>query len=394
MTPRLALAAALLALGCSPVPAAAVPPRSPSSTTPASLLPLSAPATPKTAVPDAPSDAAARAQIIDAALKNIVAQYVDPDVAAKLVASVRAHQSRGDYDHVASSVAFAALLTSHFAEAAHDKHLSIKYTPRVLPADPDPSAKPDPGAAAAAEAAERAANRFDNGGFYRVERFPGNIGYVKFDRFAGPWEAGEAAVAAMSFIADADALIMDLIDNQGGYPQMVALLASYLFDGWPVQLSGIYSRDTGQTEQAWTTSFVPGKRYGKEKPVYVLTSAKTVSAAEAFAYDLQAVKRATIVGEVTMGGANPGNVFRVTDHFHMQIAQGRAVNPVTKTNWEGTGVTPDVRVRADLALATARLMALKERAGKTDDPDQKQEVEGATRDVEQEIERAKGRAAR
>ncbi len=203
------------------------------------------------------------------------------------------------------------------------------------------------------------------------------------------WECGDVAMFAMSFVADTDALILDLRDNLGGHPQMVTLLASYVFDGWTQQLSSIYWRGTGDTVPAWTSSYVPGKRFGKDKPVYVLTSSRTVSAAEAFAYDLQAAKRATIVGEVTVGGANPGNIFRAGDHFRMQVAEGRAINPITKTNWEGTGVRPDAPVQADLALATAQLLALKGREGKVTDAEQKEEIAKATKDAQAELDRRK-----
>jgi hypothetical protein len=388
---------ALLApLACAAAPVTAGPS---AAARPAPLLstPLSTPPS-APADPDAPLDAKTRDQVVDVALATIADHYVDPAVAASLAASVRAHQKRGDYDQLTSSRAFAKLLSAHFAEVAHDAHLSIKYSARLLP--PDGSASPDPAAAAAFEAAEQATNRYDNGGFDRVERLAGNIGYVKFNRFAGPWLAGDMVTAAMSFIADTDALIVDLRDNDGGYATMVPLIASYLFDGWPVQLSSIYWRTqgttSGETSQAWTASFVPGKRFGKEKPVYILTSAKTVSAAEQFAYDLQALKRAKIIGETTMGGANPGNVFRVNEHFHMQVAQGRAINPVTKTNWEGTGVKPDVPVHADLALATARVLALEAQGSKLENPDrgaaprpaeEKKELADATRDARLELER-------
>jgi hypothetical protein len=385
--PLVALVAlAVLLFGCSP--AAASTPRAPAAgPTIAVLSPAASPAEP--AVVDTPIDAATRAQVIDTAIKDIVAYYVDPDVAAKLAASLRAHQAHGDYDHVTSSAAFALLLTAHFAEVAHDKHLGIRYKPNLVPADPDPAAKPDPAAGAAAEAVEREARRYTNCGFERVERLVGNIGYVKFNFFEPPRECGDVATFAMSFVADTDALILDLRDNIGGHPAMLTFLASYLFDGWQQQLSGIYWRGSGETVPAWTSSYVPGKRFGKDKPVYVLTSSKTVSAAEGFAYDLQAAKRATIVGEVTVGGANPGNIFRAGDHFRMQVAQGRAINPITKTNWEGMGVKPDIPVRAELALVAAELLALEGRADKTADPERKREIASATSKAREELERLK-----
>jgi hypothetical protein len=384
-----------LLLACAP---AASPPPNTASPRSATGLLSPAPSPEDPAVVDTPLDGATRAQVIDTALQRIASHYVDLDVAAKLEAAIRAHQKHGDYDRVTSSVAFAKLFSAHLQETAHDVHLGIRYKPSVVPPDPPPDAKPDPAAASAADAAERERNRFDNGGFTRVERRPGNIGYVKFDSFSAAWQVGDTVAAAMSLIADTDALILDLRDNIGGYPEMVALVASYVFDGEPVQLSSIYWRNsgttTGATVQSYTSSYVPGRRYGKEKPVYVLASRETVSAAEAFAYDLQSLKRATIVGETTMGGANPGNVFRVGDHFRMQVAQGRAINPVTKTNWEGTGVKPDVSVSADLALATAEVMALEGRGGKARDAARNEEVASATRRARAELEalkRSKGK---
>jgi hypothetical protein len=378
-----------VSLGCASPLATAAPAQVGASGPPSSPPQLSTPASPKAAVPDAPIDAATRTQVIDTAIKNLAAHYVDLDVATKLAASLRAHQARGDYDHVTSSVAFGELLTAHFAEVAHDKHLSICFRPKLVPPDPDPGAKPDPAAVAAAEAAEHEADRYTNCGFERVERLAGNIGYVKFNFFESPSDCGDVATFAMSFVANTDALILDLRENNGGYPEMVSLLASYLFDGWQQQLSSIYWRASGDTVPAWTSSYVPGKRFGKDKPVYVVTSSKTVSGAEAFAYDLQAAKRATIVGEVTVGGANPGNIFRAGDHFRMQVAEGRAINPITKSNWEGTGVHPDVPIQADLALATAELLALKGREGKVTNAEQKQEIEKATKDAQAELDRRK-----
>jgi hypothetical protein len=178
-------------LGCSPPLATAAPAQSTAAGAASSTAQLSSPASrkpAKSALPDTPIDAATRAQVIDRAIENITAHYVDPDVATKLVASLRAHQEHGDYDHVTSSAAFAELLTAHFAEVAHDKHLGIRYKPNLVPPDPDPAAKPDPAVAAAAEARERESNRYTNGGFERVERLAGNIGYVKFNFFEAPWE--------------------------------------------------------------------------------------------------------------------------------------------------------------------------------------------------------------
>ncbi|MBL8220228.1 MAG: S41 family peptidase, partial [Bryobacterales bacterium] len=167
----------------------------------------------------------------------------------------------------------------------------------------------------------------------------------------------ETAVAAMNLLANCDALIVDVRRNGGGDPAMVALLSSYLFDD-VTHLNDLYFRPADSTRQWWTLPFVPGKKLAG-KPVYVLTSNRTFSAAEEFTYNLKNLKRATIVGETTGGGAHPGGMSRVSTHFRAFIPTGRAINPVSKTNWEGTGVSPDVAVNQEAALKTAHLMAVK-----------------------------------
>ncbi|HEY6414403.1 MAG TPA: S41 family peptidase [Edaphobacter sp.] len=159
----------------------------------------------------------------------------------------------------------------------------------------------------------------------------------------------------MNFLAHTDAVIFDLRENGGGDPKMVSLIATYLFDQ-PEHLNDLYERKTDTTTQYWTQPFVPGTKLG-DKPVYVLTSNRTFSGAEEFTYDLKNLKRATIVGETTGGGAHPVRGVRVDDHFVVGVPFARAVNPVSKTNWEGTGVEPDVSVKAADALTTAQKLA-------------------------------------
>ena len=204
----------------------------------------------------------------------------------------------------------------------------------------------------------RQGSRKLNGGYRRVERLPGNVGYLQVDGFMHPDVAAEPAAAAMNFLANTDALIIDLRRNGGGGPQSVVLLCSYLFDEKPVHLNDLYWRKGDRTEEFWTLKELTGKRYlGRD--VYLLTSRRTFSAAEEFAYDLQCLKRVTIVGEMTGGGAHPGGGIPVGEHFVVFIPSGRAINPITKTNWEGTGVKPDVEVAADKALETAHELAVK-----------------------------------
>jgi C-terminal processing protease CtpA/Prc len=163
----------------------------------------------------------------------------------------------------------------------------------------------------------------------------------------------------MNFLANTDALIVDLRRNGGGDPAMIATLLTYLrVPGDRLMFNTFYEREGGKTEQWWTSPYVQGPRY-TGKPVYVLTSPRTGSAAEEFAYDIQTHKLGTLIGGVTAGGANPGDMFRLNEHFAAFIATGRAINPVTRTNWEGVGVRPDTLCAPEEALRRAHAMAIR-----------------------------------
>lgn len=294
-------------------------------------------------------DAAERTRVIDGAVSNLNEFYVYPDTARKMSDALRAHQKNGDYDSVTDADAFADLLTSHLEQVSHDKHLHVNFFPGILP-------KMD-GSGPGPEQLQRMHEEMahDNCFFEKVEHLPGNIGYLKFNAFADPDFCGPTATAAMNFLANVDAIIFDVRENGGGDPKMVALICSYLFSE-PTHLNDLYNRKEDSTTQYWTLPYVPGKRL-TGKPAYVLTSSRTFSGAEEFTYNLKNLKRATIIGETTGGGAHPVSGHRIDDHFAIGVPFARAVNPISKTNWEGTGVEPDVKVPADQALETAKKMA-------------------------------------
>jgi C-terminal processing protease CtpA/Prc len=204
----------------------------------------------------------------------------------------------------------------------------------------------------------------DNCAFEKVEILPNNIGYIKFNAFMDASFCGSTVVAAMGFVAHTDALIFDLRQNGGGQPAMVTMIASYLFDE-PTHLIDIYNRKEDATTQNWTLSYLPGPRLTTQ-PVYVLTSERTFSGAEEFAFDLKNQKRATIVGETTGGGAHPVSGHPVADYFMVDVPFAKSLDPVTKTNWEGTGVQPDVKVPAADALETAQKLAFQKIEAKKD----------------------------
>jgi len=329
--------------------------------------------------PDLTIDAATRTQVIDGILKRINDSYVFPEVAKKMEQSIRERVEKKEYDQITSAKQFAMTLTNDLQAINHDKHLRVRYSHQAIP-ERGPRREPS--------AEEREQRRRDltwmNHGFGKVERLPGNIGYLEFFNFADEELGADTVAAAMNFVNGTDALIIDMRRNGGGNPAMVALVCSYLFGPEPVHLNDLYWREGNRTDEFWTKKEVAGKRY-LNKDVYVLTSKRTFSGAEEFTYNLKNLKRATIIGETTGGGAHPGDGFRISEHFGMFVPTGRAISPITKTNWEGTGVTPDVTVPADQALHIARLTALKKSLTTLANPDFKAGMEEEIQKLEKEL---------
>jgi C-terminal processing protease CtpA/Prc len=173
----------------------------------------------------------------------------------------------------------------------------------------------------------------------------------------------------MNFLANSDAVIIDLRENRGGEPEMVQLISSYFLRG-RTALNYIERPSKGETEQFWTLSHVPGKRI-LEADLYLLTSSKTFSAAEDFIYGLKCLRRATIIGETTKGGAHPVDFFAIQDRFVLMLPTGRTLNPISGKNWESVGIEPDVNATAEKAFDTAYKMALENLIHRTKDETRK-----------------------
>ncbi|MGZ3183433.1 MAG: S41 family peptidase [Telluria sp.] len=316
-------------------------------------------------------DAATRHAVVDELIKDLKADYVFPETAAALESKLRDEQRQGHLDQP-SAQAFADALTALLRTSAHDKHLGVAFSAEALPVESAQRPTEAELAQREAELAKYAAS--GNYGIEKVEHLRGNIGYIELRGFLPARTVVDAYAAAMKLVNGSDALIIDLRRNRGGDPEAVALLESYFF-ARATHVNDIVSRD-GTVRQHWTSG-TAGPRYDAAKPVYILTSATTFSGGEDLSYSMQAQHRATLVGETTGGGANPGRSHRVGEHFSAFIPYGRAHNPVTGGNWEGSGVQPEVAVPAADALVRAQQLALTSLLQHTSDPDDQRELQAA-----------------
>ena len=317
-------------------------------------------------------DAHARKEVLDTLAQKLESQYVLVDVARKLAKTVRAKEKANAYKNITQGPELARALTDDLFAVAHDKHLRVAFSFSPLPQGP---LGPPP-----LEFFKKL-----NGMIPKLEILDGNVGYMRVNGVP-PIESARAAVAAsFAFLHNTDALIIDNRENHGGDPNTVAWYVSHLSVGPSYLVNTFHWREGNRTEEFKTTE-LGELSYGTTKPVFVLTSAATFSGGEELAYDLQALKRGVIVGEVTGGGANPGGPRPLGHHFLVNMPGGQAVNAVTGTNWEGVGVKPDIPVPAPDALTKAHALAIDRLVADAADPPARAVLEALAMKLESEAE--------
>lgn len=293
--------------------------------------------------------------ILEKIEKLITDRYIDESVGLKTIQYLSQKFNKGIYDTLKNANEFASIISEDLVFGSNDKHFRLLF---------DPSWVADSKKAITKKEKDELLNRDllqwkkDNYGFKEIKILDGNIGYLNLTSFKNPIYAGKTAEGAMTFLSNSDAIIIDLRENGGGFSTMVQLIASYFFDGEPIQMGDSYSRENDKHTQDWTLPFINGQKL-PDIPLYILTSKESYSAAEGFTYFMKNRKRAIVIGEITGGAAQPIERVAVSERFYLWLPTQKPVDPITNTNWEGVGVTPDIHSAAKDALYIAQLEALK-----------------------------------
>ncbi|QPQ55030.1 S41 family peptidase [Allosphingosinicella flava] len=331
--------------------------------------------------------AADRKGVVDNIAIAADARYVDPAGGKKIAAHMRAQLAKGAYDRLTDPVEFASALTRDMRAAVADVHLRAVYEPNraqqtVRMAAPAAGAVPQPGQGGGT-AGPRSFARIDqrsdeqiartNYGFDAVQHLDGNVGYLKLNRFVPLAMSEETAKAAMAFLANTDAVIIDLRGNIGGSPDLVRHLMSYFTGPEPMQLLSNYIREGNRSDRMMSLAEVPGRRM-TGKPLYVLIDADSASSAEMFAYIAQRKQLGTVFGQKSSGAGNGGNMLPAGSGISVFLPFARITDG---PGWEQIGVTPDVAVDPEAAMAAAHKAALQKLIAAATDPVAKREREWA-----------------
>lgn len=275
--------------------------------------------------------------------------YVFPEVAKLTKEHLMAQLNEGYFDPFENDEAFANALTESVQTINKDKHMRIRSSKPYVAPDKSPERMIEE----QLDWMDR--SRRENAGFNTVKILEGNIGYLDLRGFAGMEIAKPVADAYMKLMSNTDAIIIDLSKNGGGSPATVQYLCSFFFNQ-KLHLNSLYWRERNTTQEFWTLDEVGGVKM-PEVPLFIITSNKTFSGAEEFSYNMQTQKRAVLVGQTTGGGANPGGGFTINPNLTVFIPTGKAINPITKTNWEGVGVIPEVETTLEGAYDKAYELA-------------------------------------
>ncbi|WP_338812980.1 S41 family peptidase [Bernardetia sp. Wsw4-3y2] len=284
--------------------------------------------------------------------------YVFPEMAKKISDLLLTNLKKGTYDDINEYVAFKERITEDLRSINQDTHLRLIYRPESSKENMSERIYTIQDSIAEIEEYKNKLRK-QNFGFSELKILDGNVGYLKLNHFHSTAFCGETAVAAMNFLSNSDAIIIDIRNNYGGSPELIQLLTTYFFEGYPIHLNTFIYRPTNERNQTWTLPYVLGKRMPTVK-LYILVNEKTFSAAEEFAYNLQSLKRATIIGSKTSGSAHPGEEMKINNNFGIFIPTGRVENSVTHTDWEGVGIIPNVETKSEEALDTAYKLAITE----------------------------------
>ena len=356
--------------------------------------------------PAAPLGSTDRAAIVESIASTAESSYADAQAGTRLARQLRRRLADGAYDSYADPAELAAALTSDMRAAVDDVHLRVVYEPdrsfearsvrMVAPSGTAAAAPVRQGAGAAAgpqvfariDGRSQAAIARTNYGFERVERLPGNVGYLKLSRFVPLDFSAATAQAAMAFLANSDAVIIDLRGVPGGSPDLVQLLLSYFTGPEPRRLMTVYNRPLDRTDESWTLAEVPGQRLSG-RPLYILQDSDSASAAEMMAYGVQRLGLGSVVGETSAGAGNGGNMIAIGSGLSLFLPQMRIVDG---PGWEGTGIRPDVATDAADALAVAHVAALEQLVAQSRDPAEARERERALEVVRNRAGSAAGNA--
>lgn len=284
-------------------------------------------------------------QAVDTISRLLKENYVFEDIGITCGKHLSERLQEGAFKGMTDAAELARAFTQELQDISHDKHMRVRPAAGRGGNDGD---RPDP---LLDELRMRQSMAARNFGVARAEVLDGNIGVLDIRFFPPAPLAQPTAAAAMKVLENVDALIIDLRNNSGGNPDLIQFYCSHFFDK-KTHLNSLYWRKGNRTDEFWTLDTIEGKKR-PDVPIFVLTSRRTFSGGEEFAYNLKTRKRAALIGETTGGGANPGGMFPVNGSLGIFIPTGRAMNPVTGTNWEGVGVMPDVPLPAAEAFEAA-----------------------------------------